>query len=117
MSWKCDKCKNTYADEVEAITVAGFKFCPRCISGKDEGAEPIRKRADAKKIIVAILVAALIVFIGAAVSAAMLFISDHIPAAVTAATCGFVAVVILSSVADSVRKHNKDFLEAEKKKK
>ena len=107
MNWKCDKCKNTYSKEVEPVIVAGFKFCPRCLGLKEE-AQPVKKRADVKKIVTAILVAALLVLVGAVVSAVMLFISNQIPAAVTAAVCGFVAVVILSSVADSVRKRNRD---------
>ena len=50
----------------------------------------------------------LLVLVGAIISAVMLFISNQIPAAVIAAVCGFVAVVILSSVADSVRKRNRE---------
>ncbi len=107
MSWKCDKCKNTYADEVSPAMVAGFKFCPHCL-GMGDKVQPIKKRADVKKIVAAILIAALIVLVGAIISAVMLFISNQIPAAVIAAVCGFVAVVILSSVADSVRKRNRE---------
>lgn len=114
MSWKCDKCKNTFSKELEPIHVAGFKFCPHCV-GLHDDVQPIRKRADVKKIVVAIMVAALIVLIGAVVSAVVLFISNQIPAAVTAAVCGFVAVVILMSVSDSVRKRNKDVFGDEKK--
>ena len=114
MSWKCDKCKDTYSNDVQPTIVEGFKFCPHCL-GKEESVPPIRKRANVKKIVAAILIAALIVLIGAGVSAVMLFISDQIPAAVTAAVCGFVAVVILSSVADSIRKRNRDVFGDEKK--
>lgn len=109
MSWKCDKCKNTYSDDVKPVVVSDFVFCPNC-TGSPNKVEPIKKRADFKKIIIAIMIAALIVLIGAITSSVMLFISNQIPAAVTAATCGFVAVVILSSVADNVRKRNKEFL-------
>ena len=116
MSWKCDKCKNTYADDVEATQVAGFRFCPHCLGVSDD-VKPIKKRADVKKIVVAIMVAAIIVLVGAVVSAVMLFITNQIPAAVTAAVCGFVAVVILSSVADSVRKRNRDIFGEDKSEK
>lgn len=109
MAWKCDKCKNIYADDVKPVVVEEFAFCPNCI-GKGEPVEPLKKRADFKKIILAIMIAALIVLVGAGVSAAVLFVNNQIPAAVTAAVCGFVAVVILSSVADNVRKRNKEFL-------
>ena len=63
MSWKCDKCKNTYADDVEATQVAGFRFCPHCLGVSDD-VKPIKKRADVKKIVVAIMVAAIIVLVG-----------------------------------------------------
>ena len=109
MSWKCDKCKNTYADDVKPAIVGEFAFCPNC-TGKGEKVEPLKKRGDIKKVIIAIMIAALIVLVGAGVSSAVLFINNHIPAAVTAATCGFVAVVILTSVSDNVRKRNKEFL-------
>ncbi|MBQ6380000.1 MAG: hypothetical protein IJJ41_00165 [Clostridia bacterium] len=114
MSWKCDKCKNTYSNDVEPTKVAGFQFCPHCL-GVEDDVQPIKKRADVKKIVIAIMVAALIVLVGAAVSAVMLFISNQIPAAITAATCGFVAVVILTSVSDSVRKRNRDVFGDDKK--
>lgn len=109
MSWKCDKCKNTYANEVKPVMVEGFAFCPNCV-GKEQKVEPIKRRADIKKVIIAILVAALVVLVGAASSSAVLFATNQIEAAVTSATCGFVAVVILSSVAETIRKRNKDFL-------
>ena len=63
------------------------------------------------------MVAAIIVLIGAVVSAVMLFITNQIPAAVTATVCGFVAVVILTSVADSVRKRNRDIFGEDKSEK
>ena len=116
MSWKCDKCKNTYADDVEPTVVADFRFCTHCL-GKGDEVQPIKKRADVKKIVIALMVAALLVMVGAVVSAVMLFISNQIPAAVTAAVCGFVAVVILTSVSDNVRKRNRDIFGDDKTRK
>lgn len=115
MSWKCDKCKNTYGDNVKPTKVAGFNFCPHCL-GVNDDVKPIKKRADVKKIVVAIMVAALLVFVGTVVSSVMLFISNQIPSTVISAGCGFVAVVILASVADSVRKRNRDIFGDDKKK-
>ena len=92
-------------------------FCPNC-TGAKEKVEPIKKRGDIKKVIVAILIAALIVLVGSILSSVLLYIAGQIPGSVTSATCGFVAVVILSSVAENIRKRNKEFLgEADKPKK
>ena len=107
MSWKCDKCKNTYDDSVEAVEVEKFKFCPNCIGKEDAAAEPVKQNKDnASKTVAALLIAAALVIIGAVVSAVVLFICEKYPAAIITIVCAFVAVIILSSVADTIKKNN-----------
>ena len=106
MSWKCDKCQNTFEDDVKAVENDGFKFCPNCM-GNGEEAIPVKAKGDANKIVAALLIAAALVILGAIVSAVVLFICAKYSAAIITIVCAFVAVIILSSVADTIIKNAK----------
>lgn len=108
MSWKCDKCKNTFEDDVKAIESDGFKFCPNCMGDGEQTVEPVKQKGDASKTVAALLIAAALVIVGAVVSAVVLFICAKYSAAIITIVCAFVAVIILSSVADTIKKNSKN---------
>lgn len=107
MSWKCDKCQNTFEDDVKAVETDGYKFCPNCM-GNGEEVAPIKEKADSSKIVAALLIAAALVIVGAIVSAVVLFICAKYSAAIITIVCAFIAVIILSSVADTIKKNSKN---------
>ena len=108
MSWKCDKCKNTYEDDVKAVETDGFKFCPNCVGNGEEEVAPIKEKTNSSKIVAALLIAAALVIVGAIVSAVVLFICAKYSAAIITIVCAFIAVIILSSVADTIKKNSKN---------
>ena len=107
MSWKCDKCKNTFEDEIKAVESEGFKFCPNCVGDGEQTVAPVKAKGDSNKIVAALLIAAALVVLGAIVSAVVLFICARYSAAIITIVCAFVAVIILSAVADTIKKNAK----------
>lgn len=107
MSWKCDKCKNIFEDEVKAVETDGFKFCPNCMGDGEKTVAPKKEKTDSNKIVAALLIAAALVIVGAIVSAVVLFICAKYSAAIITIVCAFIAVIILSSVADTIKRNAK----------
>jgi Na+/glutamate symporter len=104
MSWKCDKCGNTYNDSVKQIKAGKFVFCPFCLNDQKIKNDAIVKKNSSRTAVKVITVAAAAVFF-ISISLGILFIkTDLIKVSIPIWVCGFVCAVILTAVDEALMK-------------
>lgn len=104
MSWKCDKCKNTYSDNVEKTNSAGFNFCPACVSGEEIAESEIVKKNKTPYYTKALLICAIVVFAGSVI-AGIFFIQNALTVvSIPVWVGGFVVAVVLAGVSEFILK-------------